>query len=64
MQYSTVYIGMDVHKDSFSLCCYTNEKEKAEYSQFVLLFCSISRLPHTSQAPHSVPHLLLTLPAH
>ena len=35
MYYSTVYVGMDVHKDSFSLCCYTNEKEKAEYPQKV-----------------------------
>ena len=35
MNYSTVYIGMDVHKESFSLCCYTNEKEQAEYSQKV-----------------------------
>ena len=24
MNYSTVYVGMDVHKESFSLCCYTN----------------------------------------
>ena len=31
MNYSTVYVGMDVHKESFSLCCYTNEKEQAEY---------------------------------
>ena len=31
MKYSTVYVGMDVHKDSFSLCCYTNEKEEPEY---------------------------------
>ena len=35
MNYSTVYVGMDVHKTSFSLCCYTNEKEKAEYPQKV-----------------------------
>ncbi len=35
MNYSTVYLGMDVHKDSFSLCCYTNEKEKGEYPQKV-----------------------------
>ncbi len=35
MKYSTVYVGMDVHKDSFSLCCYTNEKEMAEYPQRV-----------------------------
>ena len=35
MKYSTVYVGMDVHKDSFSLCCYTNEKEKAEFPQKV-----------------------------
>jgi transposase len=26
---------MDVHKESFSLCCYTNEKETAEHSQRV-----------------------------
>lgn len=36
MNYSTVYVGMDVHKESFSLCCYTNEKEKAEYCQKVV----------------------------
>ena len=35
MNYSTVYVGMDVHKESFSLCCYTNEKELAEYPQKV-----------------------------
>ena len=35
MKYSTVYVGMDVHKESFSLCCYTNEKEQAEYPQRV-----------------------------
>jgi transposase len=35
MNYSTVYVGMDVHKESFSLCCYTNEKEVAEYPQKV-----------------------------
>jgi transposase len=26
---------MDVHKETFSLCCYTNEKEEAEYPQKV-----------------------------
>ena len=35
MNYSTVYVGMDVHKETFSLCCYTNEKEQAEYYQKV-----------------------------
>ena len=35
MKYSTIYVGMDVHKETFSLCCYTNEKEKAEYPQKV-----------------------------
>lgn len=35
MNYSTVYVGMDVHKETFTLCCYTNEKEKGEYSQKV-----------------------------
>ena len=28
MNYTTVYVGMDVHKESFSLCCYTNEKKQ------------------------------------
>ena len=31
MNYNTVYVGMDVHKEKFTLCCYTNEKEQAEY---------------------------------
>lgn len=35
MNYSTVYVGMDVHKESYSLCCYTNEKEQPEYYQKV-----------------------------
>ena len=35
MNYNTVYVGMDVHKEKFTLCCYTNEKEQAEYSQKV-----------------------------
>lgn len=35
MHYSTVYVGMDVHKENFSLCCYTNEKEEAEFAQKV-----------------------------
>ena len=35
MYYNTVYVGMDVHKENFSLCCYTNEKEEAEYQQKV-----------------------------
>lgn len=35
MNYSTIYVGMDVHKETFSLCCYTNEKETAEYPQKV-----------------------------
>ena len=35
MNYSTVYVGMDVHKETFSLCCFTNEKEEAEYPQEV-----------------------------
>ena len=33
--YSTVYIGIDAHKESFSLCCYTNQKEQPEYPQRV-----------------------------
>ena len=33
MNYNTVYVGMDVHKESFSLCSYTIEAEKASHYQ-------------------------------
>ena len=33
MNYSTAYVGMDVHKEAISLCCFTNEKEEAEHPQ-------------------------------
>lgn len=28
-----VYVGMDVHKESFSVCCYTYESDRVEYRQ-------------------------------
>ena len=40
MKYSTVYVGMDVHKESFFLCCFTNEDEKPKYPQKVEGHCS------------------------
>lgn len=33
MYYNTVYAGMDVHKNSFTLCAYTIESEKASHFQ-------------------------------
>ena len=33
MNNNTVYVGMDVHKESFSLCAYTIEAEKASHYQ-------------------------------
>ena len=33
MNYNTVYIGMDVHKESFTLCSMTIEDEKASHYQ-------------------------------
>lgn len=33
MNYNTIYVGMDVHKESFSLCAYTIEAEKASHYQ-------------------------------
>ena len=33
MDYNTVYVGMDVHKESFTLCAYTIEAEKASHFQ-------------------------------
>ena len=32
MNNTTVYVGMDVHKESFTLCAYTLEEEKGSYS--------------------------------
>lgn len=33
MNYNTVYVGMDVHKESFTLCAFTIEADKASYFQ-------------------------------
>ena len=33
MNNTTVYVGMDVHKESFTLCAYTLEEEKGSYSR-------------------------------
>ncbi len=33
MNYNTVYVGMDVHKESFSLCSFTIEEDKASHAQ-------------------------------
>lgn len=33
MNYNTIYVGMDVHKEIFSLCAYTIDVEKASYHQ-------------------------------
>lgn len=30
-----VYIGMDVHKEQYTLCCYTCERDKVEYRQTI-----------------------------
>ena len=33
MNYNTIYVGMDVHKENFSLCAYTIESDKCSYHQ-------------------------------
>ena len=33
MNYNTVYVGMDIHKESFSLCAFTIEEDKGKYYQ-------------------------------
>lgn len=30
---NTVYVGMDVYKESFTVCCYTFEDDKVQYQQ-------------------------------
>lgn len=32
---SIVYVGMDVHKESYTLCCYSFETDKVEYKQTI-----------------------------
>lgn len=39
MNYNTIFVGMDVHKEKFSLCCYSIEKD--EFSH-----------PHTTAADY------------
>lgn len=33
MNYNTIYVGMDVHKESFTLCAYTIEADKCSHHQ-------------------------------
>ena len=35
MNYNTVYVGMDVHKETFLLCCYTNVTVHSVHSNLV-----------------------------
>ena len=30
---SVVYVGMDVHKEQYTLCCYGYDTDKVEYKQ-------------------------------
>lgn len=30
-----VYVGMDVHKESYTLCCYTYDRDKVGYKQTI-----------------------------
>lgn len=32
---SIVYVGMDVHKESYTLCCYCYDTDKVEYKQTI-----------------------------
>ncbi len=42
MNYNTVYVGMDVHKESFTFCAYTIDAEKvlASREQKLITKCS------------------------
>ena len=33
MKYNTLYVGMDVHKESFTLCCYDMDEDRIFYTQ-------------------------------
>ena len=30
-----VYVGMDVHKESYTLCCYSYDRDKVEFKQTI-----------------------------
>lgn len=45
MDYNTIFVGMDVHKEKFSLCCYSIEKD--EFSH-----------PHTTAADYNTCSLI------
>lgn len=32
---SIVYVGMDVHKEQYTICCYSYETDKVEYKQTI-----------------------------
>ena len=32
---SIVYVGMDVHKEQYTLCCYSYETDKVEYKHML-----------------------------
>ena len=32
---SIVYVGMDVHKEQYTLCCYSYDTDKVEYKQTI-----------------------------
>ena len=32
---SIIYVGMDVHKENYTLCCYSFDRDKVEYRQTV-----------------------------
>ena len=35
MKYNTLYVGMDVHKETFTLCCYDMEEDRIYFTQKV-----------------------------
>ena len=33
MNYNTLFVGIDVHKETFSICCYDLQQDKVFYAQ-------------------------------
>jgi len=38
---SVVYVGMDVHKESYTVCCYTFDADKIQYQQRIAPDCRL-----------------------
>ena len=68
MNYNTVYVGMDVHKESFTFCAYTIDAEKGSHFQRteadyknVLKYLEFLRTVYGNNANYAVMRLVASV---